>query len=118
MSTARESEVANLRRVAEDLAKQRGERATTGHLLAAIATKRSAAADLLKERRLDAEVLLKAARVVTDDARDALARTVERAIQFAAAAQSRSRGRCTSSSRSARSGRRPRTGRSSSAGPT
>jgi ATP-dependent Clp protease ATP-binding subunit ClpC len=92
MSTARESEVANLRRVAEDLAKQRGERATTGHLLAAIATKRSAAADLLKERRLDAEVLLKAARVVTDDARDALARTVERAIQFASRAQSQEPG--------------------------
>jgi ATP-dependent Clp protease ATP-binding subunit ClpC len=92
MSTARESEVALLRRLAEDLAKRRGERATTGHLLAAIASKPSAAADLLKERRLDAEVLLKAARVATDDTRDGIARTVERAIQFASRAQAREPG--------------------------
>jgi ATP-dependent Clp protease ATP-binding subunit ClpC len=92
MSTARESEVAVLRHLAEDLANQRGERATTGHLLAAIASKRSAAADLLKERRLDAQVLLKAARVVTDDARDAVARTVERAMQFASRSQAQEPG--------------------------
>src|SRR5271155_4437147 len=91
-TTSRESEVALLRRLAEDLAKRRGERATTGHLLAAIASKPSSAADLLKERRLDAEVLLKAARVVTDDARDALPRTMERAIQFAARAQAQEPG--------------------------
>src|SRR5580693_3096530 len=86
-STARaEPELAGLRRLAEDLAKRRGERATTGHLLAAIASKPSPAADLLKERRLDAEVLLKAARVVTDDARDAIVRAVQRAVDFAARA--------------------------------
>ena len=89
MSTSRESEVAVLRRLAEDLAKRRGERATPGHLLAAIASKPSAASDLLKERRLDSEVLLKAARVVTDDARDAIVSAVKRAIDFAARAQSR-----------------------------
>jgi ATP-dependent Clp protease ATP-binding subunit ClpC len=86
MST-RESEVALLRRLAEDLAKRRGERATTGHLLAAIASKPGVAGDLLRERRLDAEVLLKAARVVTDDAREAIARAVERATQFASRGQ-------------------------------
>jgi ATP-dependent Clp protease ATP-binding subunit ClpC len=92
MSTSRESEVALLRRLAEDLAKRRGERATTGHLLAAIASKPSAAADLLRDRRLDSEVLLKAARVTTDDAGDAIARTVQRAIEFASRAQSREPG--------------------------
>ncbi len=88
-SPSREPEVALLRRLAEDLAKRRGERATTAHLLAAIASKPSVAADLLKERRLDAEVLLKAARVVTDDASDALPRAMQRAIEFASRAQAR-----------------------------
>ena len=79
-STARaEPELTGLRRLAEDLAKRRGERATTGHLLAAIASKPSPAAELLRERRLDTEVLLKAARVVTDDARDAIERAFARA---------------------------------------
>jgi ATP-dependent Clp protease ATP-binding subunit ClpC len=89
MTTSRESEVAVLRRLAEDMAKRRGERATTGHLLAAIASKPSPAADLLKDRRLDSEVLLKAARVTIDDASDAMTRAVKRAIEFAARAQSR-----------------------------
>src|SRR4051812_45921035 len=84
MSTSREPELVALRRLAEDLAKRRGERATSGHMLAAIASKPSAAADLLKERRLDSEVLLKAARVVTDDASDAIVRAVQRARDFAA----------------------------------
>ncbi len=121
MSThSRESEVALLRRLAEDLAKRRGERATTGHLaVAAIASKPSVAAELLKERRLDAEVLLKAARVVTDDAQDAITRAMQRAIEFASRAQaSRIRARCTFSLRSARSAPRRRIARSSSAGPT
>ncbi|MGO8992584.1 MAG: Clp protease N-terminal domain-containing protein, partial [Polyangiaceae bacterium] len=91
-TTSRESEVALLRRLADDLAKRRGERATTGHLLAAIASKPSNASDLLKERRLDAEVLLKAARVVTDDARDAIVRAVQRAVDFAARAQAKEPG--------------------------
>jgi ATP-dependent Clp protease ATP-binding subunit ClpC len=89
MTTSRESEVALLRRLAEDLAKRRGERATTGHLLAAIASKPSPASDLLRERRLDADVLLKAARVVTDDARDAIVRAVQRAVDFAGRAQTK-----------------------------
>src|SRR5580698_63397 len=92
MSTSRESEIALLRRLAEDLAKRRGERPTTGHLLAAIASKPSTASELLKERRLDAEVLLKAARVVTDDARDAISRTMQRAVDFASRSQSREPG--------------------------
>src|SRR5271168_5211722 len=93
MSTSsRDSEVALLKRLAEDLAKRRGERATTGHLLAAIASKPSVAAGLLKERRLDAEVLLKAARVVTDDADDAISRAMQRAVEFASRAQSREPG--------------------------
>ncbi len=73
-----------MRRLAEELAKQRSERVTTGHLLAAIASNRGGAADLLRERRLDAEVLLKAARVLVDDHSDAVARAMQRARELAA----------------------------------
>jgi ATP-dependent Clp protease ATP-binding subunit ClpC len=89
MTGARESELAALRHVAEEMAKKRGERVTTGHLLAAIASKASGAADLLKERRLDAEVLLKAARVLTDDHADAVARAMQRARELAARSPAR-----------------------------
>ncbi|MGO9838412.1 MAG: AAA family ATPase [Polyangiaceae bacterium] len=92
MSGPRESELATLRKLAEDLAKGRGERATTGHLLAAIASNGSGAADLLKERRLDAEVLLKAARVLTDDHADAVSRAMQRARELAARSPSREAG--------------------------
>jgi ATP-dependent Clp protease ATP-binding subunit ClpC len=79
-----EPELVTLRRLAEELAKGRTERATTGHLLAAIASQAGRAADLLSERRLDAEVLLKAARVTTDDATDGVMRAVQRARELAA----------------------------------
>jgi ATP-dependent Clp protease ATP-binding subunit ClpC len=89
MTGTRESELAALRHVAEEMAKKRGERVTTGHLLAAIASKSGGGADLLRERRLDAEVLLKAARVLTDDHADAVARAMQRARELAARSPTR-----------------------------
>src|SRR5689334_516610 len=89
MTPSREPELVALRKLAEDLAGRRGERLSTGHLLAAIAARPCAAADLLGARRLDTEVLLKAARVVTDDANDAVARAVQRAREFAARSAAR-----------------------------
>ncbi|HEX3345678.1 MAG TPA: ATP-dependent Clp protease ATP-binding subunit, partial [Polyangiaceae bacterium] len=89
MSGTRESDLVALRKVAEEMAKGRGERVTTGHLLAAIASKSGGASDLLKERRLDAEVLLKAARILTDDQPDAVARAVQRARELAARSPTR-----------------------------
>jgi ATP-dependent Clp protease ATP-binding subunit ClpC len=83
MTTARESEIAALRRLAEDLAKRRGERAHTGHLLAALANRPGPAGELLLERRLTTEVLMKAARVVVDDASDALSKAIQRAAELA-----------------------------------
>jgi ATP-dependent Clp protease ATP-binding subunit ClpC len=71
------------------MAKGRSERPTTGHLLAAIASRPGGAADLLRERRLDAEVLLKAARVLTDDHTDAVSRAMQRARELAARSPSR-----------------------------
>jgi ATP-dependent Clp protease ATP-binding subunit ClpC len=92
MTGTREPELATLRKLADDLAKNRNERVTTGHLLAAIASQTGAAADLLKERRLDAEVLLKAARVLTDDDTDAVARAMQRTREFAARSATRDAG--------------------------
>src|ERR1700733_4932045 len=89
MTGSRESDLVALRKAAEEMAKGRGERVTTGHLLAAIASKSGGAADLLKERRLDAEVLLKAARILTDDHTDAVARAVQRARELAARSPTR-----------------------------
>ncbi len=89
MTGSRDSEVIALRKIAEDLAKGRGERVTTGHLLAAIASSAGAAAELLRERRLDADVLLKAARVLTDDHTDAVSRAIQRTRELAARSPSR-----------------------------
>jgi len=78
-----ETELLTLRKLAEDLAKGKTDRATTGHLLAAIASSPGVAADLLQDRRLDASVLMSAARVTTDDEHDAIVRTIQRAREFA-----------------------------------
>ena len=89
MSTRSEPELVALRKLAEQLSAKRGEKTTTGHLLAAIASRPSMAGDLLRERRLDVEVLLKAARVLQDDAPDAISRGVQRARELASRAASR-----------------------------
>lgn len=92
MTGGHEPDLASLRRLAEEMAKGRGERATTGHLLAAIAADRGSASELLRERRLDSEVLLKAARVLGDDDADAVSRAVQRAREMAARSPSREAG--------------------------
>jgi ATP-dependent Clp protease ATP-binding subunit ClpC len=89
MTGARDSELAAVRKLAEEMAKGRGERLSTGHLLAAIASAPGNAAGLLKERRLDSEVLLKAARVFTDDHPDAVSRAIQRARELAARSPAR-----------------------------
>ena len=89
MSTRSEPELVALRKLAEQLSAKRGEKTTTGHLLAAIASRPSMAGDLLRERRLDVEVLLKAARVLQDDAPDAISRGVQRARELASRSASR-----------------------------
>src|SRR5258708_31105811 len=72
-----------IRRLAEEMAQSRKERTTSGHLLAAIVSHPSQAAELLLERKLGAEVLLKAARATTDEEPDPLARAVQRARELA-----------------------------------
>jgi ATP-dependent Clp protease ATP-binding subunit ClpC len=69
--------------LAEELAQSRKERTTSGHLLAAIVSHPSQAAELLLERKLGADTLLKAARATTDEEPDPLARAVQRAREIA-----------------------------------
>src|SRR5665213_1580607 len=91
-SDVSESELVTLRRLADELAEKKKERATTGHLLAAIASFPSPAADLLAERRLDADVLIRAARIHTDDERDAVSRVMQRARELASRGAKREAG--------------------------
>jgi ATP-dependent Clp protease ATP-binding subunit ClpC len=75
-----EPDLPAVRKLAEQLAKGRRETATTAHLLAALASGTDAAADLLLERNLDAERLLRAARASVDDAAaDPLRRAIDQA---------------------------------------
>jgi ATP-dependent Clp protease ATP-binding subunit ClpC len=78
-----EPDLLGLRKLAEELAKSRKERLTSGHLLAAIASQSSPARDLLLERKLGAETLLKAARATTDEEPDPVIRAVQRARELA-----------------------------------
>jgi ATP-dependent Clp protease ATP-binding subunit ClpC len=78
-----EPELVALRKLAEELAQGRKERVTSAHLLAAIASTPSAAADLLSERRLSEETLLRAARASSDDIDDPLRRAIQRAREVA-----------------------------------
>jgi ATP-dependent Clp protease ATP-binding subunit ClpC len=89
MSGTRGTDLTALCKLAEEMAKGRSERVTTGHLLAAIASSTGIAADLLRERRLDGDVLLKAARVLTDDHADAVSRALQRARELAARSPTR-----------------------------
>jgi ATP-dependent Clp protease ATP-binding subunit ClpC len=78
----KEPELVHLRRLAEELASGRKERVTSAHLLAAIASRESPASELLAERSLNAERLLRAARASTDDETDPLRRAIERAREI------------------------------------
>jgi ATP-dependent Clp protease ATP-binding subunit ClpC len=69
--------------MAEETARERGQKPTTTHLLAVLASGTDDAAQLLLERRLDPEVILRAARVTVDDAPDALSRAIQKAREVA-----------------------------------
>jgi hypothetical protein len=72
-----------IRRMADALAKGQGQSTTTGHVLAAIASKLGPGAELLREWRLSPEVLSQAARIVTDDCADAVDLAMQRARELA-----------------------------------
>jgi ATP-dependent Clp protease ATP-binding subunit ClpC len=78
-----ESELSTLRKQAQDFAVGRKERPTTVHLLAAIASRSGPAADLLRDRRLECEGLLKAGRSFDEDRPDSVARAITAAQELA-----------------------------------
>lgn len=78
-----EPELRVIQRLAEHLASSRNERLTTAHLMAAVAAHPSAAADLLHERHLGREELLRAAHDAVDDERDPLGLALQRAGEVA-----------------------------------
>ncbi|MBL8743793.1 MAG: hypothetical protein JNK04_21940, partial [Myxococcales bacterium] len=78
-----ESELSSLRKIASDLAASRKERPTTVHLLAAVAAKKGHAAELLRDRGLDRDSLLKAGRSFDEEITDAIARALAEAREVA-----------------------------------
>ncbi|MBX3214495.1 MAG: AAA family ATPase [Labilithrix sp.] len=80
---SRDADLGELRRLAEETARERGQKPTSTHLLAAIASGSDDAAQLLLERRLDPDVVLRAARVTTDDAADGISRAIQKAREVA-----------------------------------
>lgn len=77
------AELATLRKLAQDLATSRKERASSLHLLAAIAADPSPAGELLRDRRLDQEGLLKTGRAFEDEGEGALTRAMNAAREMA-----------------------------------
>jgi ATP-dependent Clp protease ATP-binding subunit ClpC len=78
-----QAELVTLRKIAQDLAAARKERMTSVHLFAAIAASSSPAGELLRERRLDDETLLKASRSFDDEGPDPIGRLMASARQVA-----------------------------------
>jgi ATP-dependent Clp protease ATP-binding subunit ClpC len=78
-----ESELALVKRIADELAQQQKERVSSAHLLAAIAARPSPACDLLRERKLGVEELLRAARGIEEELEDPLKACLQRAREIA-----------------------------------
>jgi Clp amino terminal domain, pathogenicity island component len=78
-----ESELALVKRIADELAQKQKERVSSAHLLAAIAARPSPASDLLRERKLGVEELLRAARGVEEELDEPLKACLQRAREIA-----------------------------------
>ena len=78
-----ESELALVKRIADELAQQQKERVSSAHLLAAIAARPSPACDLLRERKLGVEELLRAARGIEEELEDPIKACMQRAREIA-----------------------------------
>ena len=77
-----DTELVQIRKLAENLAAARRESLTTAHLLAAIAARSGPAAMLLHERKLDVEVLSKLARASSEAERDPIGLAWHNATDF------------------------------------
>ena len=83
-----QAELVTLRKHAQDIAVARKERVTSVHLLAAIAASEGSAGELLRDRKLDEETLLKASRSFDDEGPDPIGRLLAAARQVATRAPS------------------------------
>ncbi|MGE0326764.1 MAG: AAA family ATPase [Polyangiaceae bacterium] len=83
LARSADTELFDLRKLAESQAATRKERVTSAHLLAAIALREGPAADLLHERGLTGERLLRAARSSTDEIEHPLRRALSNARDVA-----------------------------------
>jgi len=81
---APEPELRELRKLADELARRLGERVSTAHLLAAVVTQPSATSDLLRERRLVLDDVLRVARSTSDEVAEPIASALTRAREIAA----------------------------------
>ena len=71
------AELVTLRKLAQDIAAARKERMNSVHLLAAVARSEGSAGELLRDRRLDDEVLLKASRAFEPFVPDTITRIAD-----------------------------------------
>jgi ATP-dependent Clp protease ATP-binding subunit ClpC len=80
-----EPELRELRKLAEGLARRLGERVSTAHLLAALIAEPSSTAELLRERRLSADDVLRTARgLAGDELAEPIASALTRAKEIGA----------------------------------
>src|SRR4051812_7013562 len=82
---ASEPELRELRKLAEELARRLGERVSTAHLLAALVSEPSSTSELLRERRLSADDVLRTARgLAGDELAEPIASALTRAKEIGA----------------------------------
>jgi ATP-dependent Clp protease ATP-binding subunit ClpC len=74
-----QAELVTLRKLAQELSQGRKERTSTVHLLAAVAARDGQASELLRDRRLDRDALLKATRSFDDDGPESIGRVLDAA---------------------------------------
>ena len=80
-----EPELRDLRKLAEELARRLGERVSTAHLLAALVSEPSNTSELLRERRVGADDVLKTARgLAGDELAEPIASALTRAKEIGA----------------------------------
>ncbi len=77
------TEINTLRKLAQELAAQRKERVSSVHLLAALAAEPGPAGELLRDRKLDRDSLLKASRSFDDGASDGIGKALVLAREIA-----------------------------------
>jgi len=78
-----ESELALVKRIADELAQQKKERTSSAHLLAALAARPGPACDLLRERKLGVDELLRLGRALEEELEEPVKSSLQRAREIA-----------------------------------